>query len=285
MKNIIKCLVLFVMCFSFPVHADSKGKVLVVMSNAEKVKLKEGKTAPVGFFLNEFAIPVQALMDAGYEIVVVTPEGKKPVMDLDSNDPMFFDNDKKKRDEALKLADRVLNKKSINNLKMVANGNLDQYVAIFVPGGHAPIVDLMVDPNLGKILKHFHEKAKPTAMICHGPAAVLSTLQDPAKFRTLLAAGDQEAAKKLTSNWIYNGYKMTILSNDEEKDAEKNKLKGNLEFYVEDAIKVAGANVENKGVKENNVVEDRELITGQNPSSDHDLGKTLVKAIDKSTKK
>ncbi|MFO1257561.1 MAG: type 1 glutamine amidotransferase domain-containing protein [Gammaproteobacteria bacterium] len=269
----------------FNVHAaESKDKVLVIMSNADTLELKDKKSVEVGFFLNEFAVPVQAIMDAGYDIVIATPQGKRPNMDKSSKDPAFFENDKKKMDEALQFANNVLNKQNIRKLSTVANENLGEYAGVFVPGGHAPMADLMIDANVGKILTYFHENEKPTAMICHGPIAVLSTLKDPQTFRNKLAENDEDAAEDLAEDWIYENYKMTIFSTKEEEEAEKNKLNGEVLFYPEKALEVAGANVKNEDPKENNVIEDKELITGQNPASDADLAKAFIKAMDKKAK-
>lgn len=51
---------------------------------------------------------------------------------------------------------------------------LDQYDAVYVPGRHAPMVDLMQDKDFGKVLRLFHEKGKVTAFFCHGPIASLA---------------------------------------------------------------------------------------------------------------
>jgi putative intracellular protease/amidase len=280
MKKIVLSLLMF--SLSLPLQAEEhKGKVLVIMSNAATLTLKDGKKAETGFFLNEFAVPVQEIMDAGYEVVVATPQGKKPQMDKDSQNAQFFDNDKEKLEKAVKLADKVLAKKNIQKLSNVADNNLKGYAGVFIPGGHAPLVDLMVDPSVGKILAYFHENHKPTAMICHGPIAALSTLENPAAFRKQLIKGEKDQAEKLAQGWIYNGYNMTIFSTDEEKEAEKHKLKGNVEFYPEDALKTAGANIKNGNAQENNVIEDRELITGQNPNSDSEIAKTFIQAMNK----
>lgn len=37
------------------------------------------------------------------------------------------------------------------------------------------MVDLHNNQNLGYIIHHFHRHGKPTALICHGPVALLST--------------------------------------------------------------------------------------------------------------
>lgn len=37
--------------------------------------------------------------------------------------------------------------------------------------------DLKADKDLGRILRHFHTKQRPTAVICHAPIALLSAQQ------------------------------------------------------------------------------------------------------------
>jgi putative intracellular protease/amidase len=41
-----------------------------------------------------------------------------------------------------------------------------------VPGGHAPMQDLLADPALGRLLRAFHAEGKTTALVCHGPIAL-----------------------------------------------------------------------------------------------------------------
>jgi len=73
---------------------------------------------------------------------------------------------------------------------------------------------------------------------------------------------------------------MTIFSNSEEKVVEDNILHGKMYFHVVDALEAAGGLVSTSAVDfEPHVVEDRELITGQNPRSDHLVGAKLVEAL------
>ena len=41
-------------------------KILVILSSANYLELAKGKMLETGFFLNEFGIPAQALVQAGY---------------------------------------------------------------------------------------------------------------------------------------------------------------------------------------------------------------------------
>src|SRR5215469_6704372 len=92
---------------------------------------------------------------------------------------------------------------------VIASG-LDQYEAVFVPGGHGPMMDLLDDPGAGAVMRHFHETSKPTAVLCHGPISLLSALPNSTEVVAALAAGDAAGARAKAQGWIYAGYKMTI---------------------------------------------------------------------------
>jgi putative intracellular protease/amidase len=72
---------------------------------------------------------------------------------------------------------------------------------------------------------------------------------------------------------------MTVFSANEERFAEANVLHANMHFDMPQALGVAGGDVFNGPDFEPNVIVDRELITGQNPSSDHQLGAKLIDAL------
>lgn len=254
--------------------AASKGKILVVASSQTQMELADKSIMNVGFFLNEFAVPTEYLAERGYEIVLATPSGQMPVMDKSSNDKKFFGGDEAARAKAVAFVNDL---KPIS-LQDVIKGGLDQYAAIFVPGGHAPMTDLMQDKNLGTILRYFHEKQKPTAFICHGPAAMLAALPDATAYRQALVSHDAKGAMAAAKGWIYSGYEMTVLSDAEEWPGEA--AKGTeMPFHVEQALQIAGGRMRVDGMYGSHVVHDRELITGQNPSSDLELARELDKTL------
>lgn len=63
----------------------TKGKVLVVGSNATRIEIQGGGWRATGQYLNETVVPAMALIDAGYEIVLATPDGTKPQIDAKSD--------------------------------------------------------------------------------------------------------------------------------------------------------------------------------------------------------
>jgi putative intracellular protease/amidase len=259
--------------------AESKGRILVVASSESEMELANGTKMNVGFFLNEFAVPSQYLAEKGYTIVLATPSGKKPVMDAGSNNKNFFGGDDAARAKALDFTNSL----NAVSLKDVIAGGLDTYDAVFVPGGHAPMTDLMQDKDLGEILRYFHENSKPTAFICHGPVAALAALPDAAAYRKALVDRDPKAAMAAAKDWIYSGYRMTVLSDAEEWPGEVSKGT-EMPFHVEQALQIAGGLMEEGPLYQSHVVRDRELITGQNPASDIDLAKELDKALQESVK-
>lgn len=151
------------------------------------------------------------------------------------------------------------------SLSRVKQIGYDHFNAVYVPGGHAPTQDLATDAALGRLLADFHTEGKVTALMCHGPIDLMSTLGNSAAFKNGMETGNKVEA---SGNWIYAGYKVTVFSNAEEEMAKPLLGGGEMKFYPQDALDKASAIfVSNKAPFEPNIVTDRELITGQNPAT------------------
>jgi putative intracellular protease/amidase len=244
------------------------GTVLVVLSDQDQLNLKDGKVMQTGFFLNEVMEPVQAFVDAGQTVVFATPSGKAPTADQKSNDVNFWGGNEKARQESLALLDTLkLTSKSTSpaiSFAQVKKIGYDKFDAVFVPGGHIPMQDLLKDKQLGALLTDFHEKGKVTGFTCHGTIAMVSAIPDARGFVTALESGKQPAAP---ANWIYKGYKVTAFTDAEEEQSKGFLNGGHMKLFPQDGLVAAGADfVEAKPWSEN-VVQDREVISGQNPQS------------------
>jgi putative intracellular protease/amidase len=258
----------------------NKGKVLVVGSNATRIEVQGGWGA-TGNYLNETVIPVMAVVNAGYEVVFATPNGTKPHIDEASDSVAHFGNDQAAYVRAKTFWETDFSMNHVRTLRSVIEEGLDGYVGVFVPGGQAPVVDLMQDPDLGIILRHFHAQAKPTAFLCHGPMATIAAMPKAREFRAALIAGDQQQARQLAQGWQYAGYRMSVFSATEEKVVEDLILHAKMYFNMPQALGAAGGVVQNTAVDfEPNVVVDRELITGQNPRSDYPIAAQFVAALE-----
>ena len=259
----------------------SKGKVLVVGSNATRIEVQGGWGA-TGNYLNETVVPAMAVVAAGYDIVLATPMGVKPHIDEVSDSAAHFGNDQAAYVRANNFWETDPAMSHVRTLRSVIEEGLDNYVGVFVPGGQAPVVDLMQDEDLGIILRHFHERALPTAFLCHGPIATVAAMPHAREFRAALIAGDEAKAREWAQGWQYAGYRMSVFSKTEEKVVEDLILHAKMYFDMPQALSAAGGEVQNTAIDfAPNVVVDRELITGQNPASDHPIAAQFVAALDR----
>jgi putative intracellular protease/amidase len=264
----------------------TKGKVLIVGSNATRIETRGGGWGVTGQYLNETVVPAMALIAAGYEVVLATPDGTKMHIDPASDAAAHFGGDEAAyaRAKAFYAQDPAMNQ--VRTLRSVIDDGLDGYLAVFSPGGQGPVADLMQDAEMGEILRHFHENGKPTALLCHGPIVVTAAMPHSREFRAALIADDQAKAAEWARGWQYAGYRMTVFSATEEKVVEDQILHAKLYFNMPDALRIAGAEVTTTPVDfEPYVVVDRELITGQNPRSDHPMAAKLIEILDSSLDK
>ncbi|EAW12406.1 type 1 glutamine amidotransferase domain-containing protein [Aspergillus clavatus NRRL 1] len=249
----------------------SSKKILIVLSDAHSFPLKKtsgadaGKTVeqPSGFFLMELAKPLQKILDAGYEVTFASPKGQEPAPDPNSESLLAFAGNFYERRRENELIERMKRENGFAKprpFSTISDGELDSFAGVFIPGGHAPLKDLGADKELGRVLRHFHEKSKPTAAICHGPYAFLSTKQ----------AGD--------GSFVYKGYKITCWSDAEEKVMET--LMGGEIEKVESRLRDEGAEmVEGVMEKIGSITVDRELVTGANPMAANVLGDQFLKML------
>ncbi|MDP9734847.1 UNVERIFIED_ORG: putative intracellular protease/amidase [Rhizobium sp. SORGH_AS260] len=256
------------------------GNVLIVLSDSGHLDLKNGKDFKTGFYLNELMQPVEALIEAGHDITFSTPTGKAPTLDKSSVDKMYFGGDEAAMQKSIAMLDQLKltsdSASPVISLARVEQIGYDHFDAVYVPGGHAPMQDLLVSRDLGKLFTNFHSKGKPTALACHGPIALLSALPDATTFTAQLEKGVSAKA----GNWIYAGYKMTVISNQEEEIAKGLLNGGEMKFYPQTALEAAGGvYVSNETPWSPNVVTDRELITGQNPGSASAVAAELLQRL------
>src|SRR5262245_1545524 len=129
----------------------TKGKVLLLGSYDTRIEVQAGGTGPTVNYINETFVPSMALIEAGYSLVLATPNGTKPHIDEASDSVMHFGGDQAaySRAKTFWANDPAVNQ--VRTLRSVIDEGLDGYAAVFTPGGQAPVVDLMQDPDAGEI--------------------------------------------------------------------------------------------------------------------------------------
>ncbi|PLB50037.1 class I glutamine amidotransferase-like protein [Aspergillus steynii IBT 23096] len=246
-------------------------KVLIVLSDAHSFPIKKtsgpeaGQTVdqPSGFFLMELAKPLQKFLDAGHEVTFASPKGQEPAPDPNSESLLAFAGNFYERRRETELIERMKRENGFTRprpFSTISDDELATFAGVFIPGGHAPLSDLGGDAELGRILRFFNKENKPTAAICHGPYALLSTKK----------VGD--------GTFVYKGYDITAWSDAEEKMMET--LWGGEVEKVESALRNEGANMV-EGAKEvtGGVTLHRELLTGGNPLAAEELGNRFLRML------
>ncbi len=133
-------------------------------------------------------------------------------------------------------------------LAALTDAELSEFDAVFAPGGHGPMVDLADNPDVGRLLAALQARRAPIAALCHGPAMLLA------------------APERADGLWLFDGYRMTSFTDDEEDQTEPGLL--GLAWLLDVALKNAGAVFDDgPAAWFSHVVVDRNLITGQNPGS------------------
>lgn len=257
--------------------------VLVILSSRNVVDLQGGKTLATGYFLNELMVPVDAMQRAGLRLVFANPEGTPSVMDVHSDDVAYFHGDRALHQRMKALQASLPELAHPRRLRDVLAGGLEGYRGVFVPGGHAPMGDLATDPAVGKTLRWFHDHQRPTGLLCHGPVALLASADAPKALGDAIAAHDEARIADLRRGWPYAGYRMTVFSTAEEQTVEEGGsqpfLGGKVRFYPDAALAAAGGKVDTAPMWASHVVVDRELVTGQQPSSDEAFVKAFVPMV------
>jgi len=255
----------------------SSKKILIILSDAHHFPMKKtsgsqaGQTVdqPSGFFLMELAKPLQKLLEAGYEVTFASPKGETPQPDPNSVTLLAFAGNFYERRAEMELIERMKRENGFDHPRKfseISDEELQGFAGVFIPGGHAPLADLGGDKDLGRILRHFHARQKPTAVICHGPYAFLSTKESSG------GTGSEDGG------FAYKGYKITSWSDAEEGMMEW-MLGGEIE-KVESALREAGAEmVEGLKEKVGGITVDREVVSGGNPMAAAALGEQFLKML------
>jgi putative intracellular protease/amidase len=223
-------------------------KILMVLTSHDKLGDTGKKT---GFWLEEFAAPYYAFKDAGAQVLLASPLGGQPPLDPKSDAPdaqtpatVRFNGDT----EAIAALAQT------RKLSEVVDAEVD---AVFYPGGHGPLWDLVDDADSLALIEKTFAAGKPVAAVCHGPAVLRN-------------------AKGALSQPLVKDKRVTGFSNQEEEAAQ---LTAVVPFLLEDALKAQGAHYEAGAAFQPHVVVDGRLVTGQNPASSEPAAQAVLKLL------
>lgn len=222
-------------------------KVLFVVTSFSEVK-GVGKT---GLWLEEFTTPYYELTARGIAVTIASPRGGKTPVDPKSTAENMQTASVKKY-----LTDPAAQQK-LNSALPLSTVNAGDYDAVFYPGGHGPMWDLVDDKHSIALISRFYEQGKPVSLVCHAPAVLKNV-------------------KTKDGAWFVHGKTVSGFTNTEEVAG------GALDmtpFSLEDMLKEHGAKYERGADWSAFAVQDGLLITGQNPSSAGLVAEKLLAAL------
>ena len=223
-------------------------KVLIVLTSHDQLGDTGKKT---GFWLEEFASPYYHLKDAGVQVTLASPHGGQPPLDPKSNEPDFQTDDTHRFDNDQAAQDELANTAKLTEMKV------EDFEAVFYPGGHGPLWDLHNDKDSIALIEGFIAAGKPVATVCHAPAVLLK-------------------AKDQNGDPLVKGKGVTGFSNTEEAAVE---LTDVVPYLVEDQLTAMGGVYQKVEDWNSLAVVDGLIITGQNPGSSAAVAEALVKAL------
>lgn len=223
-------------------------KILMVVTSHDKLGDTGEKT---GFWLEELAAPYYAFLDAGAKVIIASPRGGIPPVDPKSNLP---DNET----EATRRfkADQAAQDDLAHSIRL-SEASVNDYDAIFFPGGHGPMWDLAGDPDSKTLIEAFVRADKPVGAVCHA-SAVLADVEGK------------------DGGLLVKGRRVTGFTNAEEDAVGLTEV---VPFLLEDRLKERGALFSNGESWAPYVLVDGKLVTGQNPASSAPAAQALLRLL------
>lgn len=247
-----------------PVNPAHPKRVAIIISNPA---VSSSTGWPVGFWWSELTHPYYEFTEVGYNMEVFSPEGGKCEPDAmsDPRDPSGYsasDLISMGFIATPALANLIL------NTRPVAEIDVEQFDAIVVAGGQAPMFTFEKATALHTKFAQFYEASKIACALCHGVAIL-------------------RYAKLSNGEYLATGKTVTGFANVEEDFADHAVWKMNLlprdkhimPWRIEDELKAIRANYIQAGLWQGFAVRDGNLITGQQNFSGSETAKAVIEAL------
>ncbi len=222
-------------------------KVLFIATSHDKMAETNEKT---GVWLEELAVPYYMFKEAGADVTLASPGGGRVPLDPKSQSIIlatFITKRFLKDEEAMNFLSNAI------PLEEVSDGDFD---VIFLPGGRGLMWDLTDSKKVRQLLEVFYSKNKPIGATSQGIACLLSLKNN--KGETLI-----------------KGKQLTGTSNREELSG----LKDVTPFLLESKLLSLGVLYSKGENYVSHVVEDGNIITGQNPASSKGVAQKIIELV------
>lgn len=214
---------------------------------------------PIGFWAAELTHPLVALLEAGFQAELASPDGGRIEMDAYS-DPRHESGYSWEDLTSLGFIHTPRLATLLDSTTPLTQVNPEDYDALVVVGGQAPMFQFRENPALQRLIATFYEAEKPTAAFCHGTAALIDVqLSD--------------------GSYLIAGKTITGFSKAEDDYADQLTGVTNFPWRIETAALERGANFIHAGLFKPFAVRDGRLITGQQQYSSSLVIKLVLEAL------
>lgn len=221
----------------------------------------------VGFWWSELTHPFYEMTEKGYEIEVFSPEGGRCEPDAMS-DPRDLSGYSASDLISMGFIHTPALAALIENTKKISEINVENFDAIIVAGGQAPMFTFENAEDLQQKFVEFYEAGKVASALCHGTAilkyARLSNGEYLAKGKTVTGFANSEEDFADNAVWDYGMLE---------------RGKNIMPWRIEDELKAIGANYVQAGLWRGFAVRDGNLITGQQNFSGAETAKAVIAAL------
>jgi putative intracellular protease/amidase len=230
-------------------------RVLIVVSNPTT----DQHGWPVGFWAAELTHPYFELTERGIDVTIASPDGGKVFVDALS-DP---------RDDSQWSSEDLISMGFLNSPDLVAtlddtpplaSLDLDEYDALMVAGGQAPMYTYRSNASLHDTIRLFYESERPVAVYCHGVSALVDL-------------------KLSDGSYLVDGKTVTGFSDLEEDYSDRAAGVQIMPWRLEPELKARGANYVSAGLFKAFAIRDGRLVTGQQQYSGRKVAQVVIEML------
>jgi putative intracellular protease/amidase len=210
------------------------------------------RPVPTGLWLGELTHFLDVLEPASYCVDIASPRGGNTPIDPESLTPLVLDSATRAHHADATFMGRLRNALRLDHVSS------SDYDGIFLTGGHRTMFDFVGNSALQRLIAEFFEAGKIVSAVCHGLCGLLDIQLNSGAF-------------------LVAGCRVTGYSSIEEIIARRSRL---VPFSLETRLKEQGA-VYSKARMPllPYVVEDANLVTGQNPFSARKVAERVLERL------
>ena len=239
-------------------QGDQKKKRILMVASNPSTSAQTGW--PIGCWAAELTHPYLEFTQAGFEVVIASPNGGK----------IEFDGYSDPRDPSGYSAGDIISMGFINTSSLMAltentvrlgEVNKEDFDAIFLVGGQAPMYTFKGNEQLMAFFAGFYETGKPTAAVCHATTILTDT-------------------QLSTGGFLVEGKTWTGFANSEEDFADNAVGQKIQPYRIEDnAKKMSNTTFKVQAPFTPYAIKDGNLITGQQQNSGAAAARLVVEAL------